>query len=564
MRLLRVLLAYSRSGLVVALAASVLSGVANAGLLAVINRRLGREISTVEFLVWTFVLLMVLAPALRVLSSYLLVHLSQRAVHDLRMQLSRRVLAAPLRRLEEVGTHRLTVAITQDVGSLATALADLPLVAMHAAIVVGSFVYLGWLSWRLLLVLLVFLVVGIASYRLPLGAALRRQRAARDEADTMFRYYRGVLEGTKELKLHARRRVEFLSRLDASGRALQRLNVGAATIYSAAASWGQMLAFAVVGLILFAATALLPGIGQEVLIGYTLVLLYITTPLQIILNTLPDLGAAAAALRKVEALGLSLDKESEPAAAAPAPAGWSRIDLVGVRHHYQGEDGEESFSLGPIDLTLRPGELVFVAGGNGSGKTTLAKLLVGLYWPHEGELRLDGWPVGTEGGEAYRQLFSVVFVDFYLFDTLFGLDGPTPDGKTLDGRARRYLETLQIAGKVDVQGGRLSTIDLSHGQRKRLALLTAYLEDRPIYVFDEWAADQDPAFREVFYRELLPELRARGKTVVVISHDDRYYSLADRLLKLEYGRLVYDGRPALEDAERPLAASLGVGGGGRT
>jgi putative ATP-binding cassette transporter len=95
-----------------------------------------------------------------------------------------------------------------------------------------------------------------------------------------------------------------------------------------------------------------------------------------------------------------------------------------------------------------------------------------------------------------------------------------------------------------VREGAFSTLALSQGQRKRLALLTAYLEDRPIYLFDEWAADQDPQFKEIFYHHLLPELRARNKTVLVITHDDRYYDVADRLIKLDYGKLVYDGRPA--------------------
>ena len=183
-------------------------------------------------------------------------------------------------------------------------------------------------------------------------------------------------------------------------------------------------------------------------------------------------------------------------------------------------------------MELVPGELVFVVGGNGSGKTTLGKLLVGLYTPESGEISLDGVAVGPENVEDYRQLFSAVFSDFYLFDRLLGLEAPN-----LDDRARGYLHMLQLAHKVSVRDGAFSTIDLSQGQRKRLALLTAYLEDRPVYLFDEWGADQDPIFREVFYRQFLPALRERGKTAIVISHDDRYFDVADRLIELEYGRV---------------------------
>lgn len=206
-----------------------------------------------------------------------------------------------------------------------------------------------------------------------------------------------------------------------------------------------------------------------------------------------------------------------------------------VTHTYRTDEKDESFTLGPIDLSLRPGEFVFFIGGNGSGKTTLAKLLLGLYAPESGQILLDGKPITEENRDYYRQMFTAVFSDFYLFDSLLGIES-----QQLDEHALEYLKQLQLSQKVQVNDGVLSTTKLSQGQRKRLALLTAYLEDRPIYLFDEWAADQDPLFKQIFYYELLPELRARGKTVLVISHDDRFYEVGDRIVKLDYGKIVYD------------------------
>lgn len=202
-------------------------------------------------------------------------------------------------------------------------------------------------------------------------------------------------------------------------------------------------------------------------------------------------------------------------------------------HTYRREGEESTFALGPIDLTIQPGELIFIVGGNGSGKSTLAKLITGLYIADSGQMRWDDVPIDDRNRESYRQLFSTVFADFYLFDRLVGIRLEDPDEQ-----AKIYLEKLQLDHKVEVRDGKLSTTALSQGQRKRLALLTAYLEDRPIYLFDEWAADQDPFFREVFYQQLLPELQQRGKAVLVISHDDRYFHLADRLVKLDYGKIV--------------------------
>ena len=219
---------------------------------------------------------------------------------------------------------------------------------------------------------------------------------------------------------------------------------------------------------------------------------------------------------------------------------------------YPREFGDRHFTLGPLHWTLHPGELIFLSGGNGSGKSTFVKLLTGLYAPNAGDIRLDGQPITEENREWYRQLFSVVFSDFYLFDNLLGLAAAG-----LDAQAQHYLEQLQLDHKIQVTDGVLSTTALSQGERKRLALLTAYLEDRQIYVFDEWAADQDPQFKDIFYTNLLPALKAKRKTVLVISHDERYFFLADRLLKLEDGKLI-DGQYTRDGLMqyRPIASAL--------
>jgi cyclic peptide transporter len=210
---------------------------------------------------------------------------------------------------------------------------------------------------------------------------------------------------------------------------------------------------------------------------------------------------------------------------------WQRLELVGVTHAYRKEQDDSSFTLGPLNLTLTASQLVFIIGGNGSGKSTLAKLLTGLYLPEAGEIRLDGRLIDDANREWYRQHFSVVFSDFYLFERFLGLH-------QIDERVQEYLVKLQLEHKVKVEDGRLSTTNLSQGQRKRLALLTVYLEDRPIYLFDEWASDQDPIFKKTFYEQLLPELKAKGKTVLVISHDEQHFGVTDRIVKLDYGQVV--------------------------
>jgi putative ATP-binding cassette transporter len=552
MKTIKFLLSNARSVFLLAVVAGVVSGASNAGLLALITVGLG---GATPALMWAFVALCVVAPLTRIASEMILIRLGQNAVYDLRMQLSRRILGVPLRRLEELGGHRLTAALTEDVMAVTNAIVFIPIMCINVAVVVGCLAYLGWLSWGVLLAVVGAIVVGVLTYQLPIMRAVRYLRLAREEEDSMFGHFRALVDGVKELQLHSRRRDAFLSDvLETTASRFRRHNVAGMATYAVAATWGQLLVFVVIGLLLFVVGPR-AGVGTLALTGYALTILYMMTPLQVIMNTMPALGRASVALNKIEQLGVSLAESAEPSRSAALPEGMTpkalggsiqtieSIEAVGVTHTYFREGEESNFTFGPIDLSFRGGEVVFFVGGNGSGKTTFAKVLLGLYAPEGGELRLNGKPVTDETRESYRQLFSAVFSDFFLFESLLGLEQPE-----LEARAREYLTRLRLDHKVQVEGSRLSTTQLSQGQRKRLALLNAYLEDRPVYLFDEWAADQDPVFKEIFYLQLLPELKARGKTVFVISHDDRYYHVGDRVIKLEYGQVEYDVRPSDVDA----------------
>jgi putative pyoverdin transport system ATP-binding/permease protein len=255
-----------------------------------------------------------------------------------------------------------------------------------------------------------------------------------------------------------------------------------------------------------------------------------------LVNRLPAFSRASVALEKIKSLKLSLrDRAESLAVPVSSRLPWHLLSLKNITHTYQLHQQDAPFTLGPLNLTIQAGELMFIVGGNGSGKSTLAKLIVGLYTPEMGAIYLDNQIIDERNREQYRQLFAVVFADYYLFDHLFGIDLDAVE-TSLPG----YLKQLDLAHKVTITQSQLSTTSLSQGQRKRLALLTALLDDRPIYLFDEWAAEQDPAFRHWFYTELLPQLRDRGKTILVISHDDHYFHLADRLIKLNYGQIEFD------------------------
>jgi putative ATP-binding cassette transporter len=554
MKIIYFMMQYSRRLLVLAVLAGIISGAANTALLADINAALNNTEYQKSTLALIFIGLCLLVPLTRIVAELLLAHLGQGALYKLRMDLSRQILGVPLRRLEEVGAPKLMAALTDDVPAITNIVTVIPILCINIAVAISCLVYMAFLSWPLFLAVLAIIVIGIVSYQLPVAKSFQYMTLARREGDNLFTHFRALTEGIKELKIHADRRKAFLNEnLQTTAGNFRRHNIAALTIYTIASSWGQMLVFVVIGLLLFVLAGWF-NITASVMTGFTLTILYLMTPLQVVMNTLPNMGRANVALNNVEELGLSLvssPTEEDSQKLLGTGASWKSLELSEVTHSYQREGEESLFILGPINLSMRPGELIFLTGGNGSGKTTLAKLLIGLYTPESGEIRLDGQPIVGEMTDYYRQHFSVVFSDYFLFDTLLGLNA-----EQLDAKAHEYLRQLQLDHKVKVTDGTFSTTELSQGQRKRLALLTAYLEDRPIYLFDEWAADQDPHFKEIFYYQILPDLKARGKTVIAITHDDRYYHVGDRIIKLDSGQIVYDKSAAdqiIELAELPVA-----------
>ena len=525
---------HARGTMALVIITSVITGLSSTALLALITSGLNNN-SARQSLIWPFIGLCLVLPASRSISSVLLNHFVTSAGMELRLGLCRRILATPLRLLEQLGAHRIIASLTDDIPAITATLASLPMLFMHLTIVLGCMGYLLWLSPRLFLILLCFVIVGVISYRIPLNKAIKLFRLFRKEWDALFKCLQALIEGIKELKLHQRRSEALLQeRIEPISIAHRRYNIRANTIATIASSWGQILFFIMIGLLLF---GLRRGnsVNVEILTGYTLTVLFMMGPMEVVLTTLGGWTRAAVAIERVKELGFLLPTSSFQSAASTNPLTWEKLELLNLTHTYHREDENAGYTLGPIDLTIHRGEMIFVTGGNGSGKTTFAKLISGLYAPQDGEILLDGQPITDETRNQYSQNFSIVFSDFYLFESLLGLQDAD-----LDTKANDYLAKLKLTHKVRVKDGAFDTVNLSQGQRKRLALLTAYLEDRPIYIFDEWAADQDPYFKQVFYYNLLPELKMQGKTVLVITHDDRYFHLADRIIKLTNGKVEYD------------------------
>ena len=535
MKIISLLLQNSGKIFFFAAIASFISGISSAGIIAVINYAITQLPDLPQWLLWVFIGLSIFLWLFRFLSWTLITRLSQEVIYKLRLDLTQKILDCPLQHLETIGQPKLMAALTGDINAIAGASIQVANMLVNLAILVGVFAYLGWLSPLLFIVVLGSLATGYGIYISIQQQGIKSLAHVRQVQDILFKHFQSVTEGTKELKLHRPRRNAFIQEeLEPTANEAKNYWIKAITAFALAGSTGTLLFFIPIGMILFVFPQM-ETVSTATISSYTLAVLYAINPITQIVSSLPQIFEANVSLDKIESLDISLAEQvTEPQfpVGSDFDSDWSSLELVNVNHTYGGDSETHPFNLDNINLKFLPGEIVLIVGGNGSGKSTLVKLLTGLYNPDQGEILFNNQLVTDANREWYRQQFSVIFYDFYLFDRLIGIDFRQ------DKQIRNYLALLEIDHKITVKDGILSTTNLSQGQRKRLALLTAYLEDRPIYVFDEWASDQDPIFKEVFYQKLLPELKSRGKTVIAVSHDDRYFAECDRLIKLDYGQVV--------------------------
>jgi putative pyoverdin transport system ATP-binding/permease protein len=549
MNLMRFLIQSSRSIVILSAVAGAAGGAAGIALIALIQRELAREPSVpgALTLAGAFFALCVASASARAIAQVAMVKIGQKAIAELSLHVVRRVLVLPLRTFETIDSSALLSALTDDIALIANAMVGLPHLCINIPIVIACLVYTGWLAPKSMACGVVFAGLAIVVYVIVSTRGMKALRRARERQALLVDHFRTLIGGFRELKVHRGRREAYLAEsLEPTMAASRCEMVSGLAHFAAAEGWGQLAYFGFIGFLLFAAPLIEP-ISRPTLVSAVLVVLYLMTPLDIILTWVPVLGRAQVSLKRVQALVPTLKRHQDKSEGASVPlkrlALGDSISLEGVTFTYRDRDDDAGFLLGPVDLTLRPGELVILAGGNGSGKTTLVKLVAGLYQPESGAVWIDGHRLAEEDRDAYRQLFSIVFADGHVFRDFLGLGASGTEELARDGLLR-----LGLAPAVAVLGNTFSTLDLSQGQRRRLALLGALLEDRPICIFDEWAANQDASFKQIFYHTLLPELRSAGKALLVISHDENHFDIADRVIRLQDGRLLEESALGIGDA----------------
>lgn len=527
MELLRVVYRQYRWPFVMVIALSLLSAALGIGLIAFINQELIVALNSSVMVLPEFLGLLLLLMAVTLASQLALTLLGHHFVYRMRGEFIKRILDTQVERIEQTGSAQLLAGLTSDVRNITIAFVRLPELIQGIILTIGSAAYLAWLSAEMLLVTSVWVAVTIIGGWLLVSRVYRHMAKLREVEDNLYRDYQTIIEGRKELALN-RQRAELIYETvyQEDARNYRYHIVRADTFHLSAVNWSNIMMLGAIGLVFYMANSL-GWADTAVAATYSLTLLFLRTPLLSAVGALPTLLTAQVAFDKLNTFKLA---DYQPGFSAPAASGnWKTLELRNLVFHY----GDQGFAVGPINMTLKRGELVFLIGGNGSGKSTLAMLLTGLYQPVSGQILLDGQEVDSGSMVSYRSLFSAVFTDVHLFDRLIDNKGEAAD----PAKVQAWLKRLQMQDKIQLEGNKVLNLKLSKGQSKRLALLMATAEQRDILLLDEWAADQDPHFRRIFYRELLPWLQEMGKTVFAISHDDHYFLHADRLLEMREGKL---------------------------
>lgn len=463
----------------------------------------------------------------------------EQGLRQLRLRLMQRVRQADLMTLDRLDSGELFVTLAERTGHLSELFPALGAAAQQVLLVAFCAIYLLYLSP--LASSLILAVTGLLAWlfwrQRRLHHALLRQEAQKQAEllDCLDHF----VDGFQEVRTNCRRSDGLQEHFRQLAGEAESTVVALARTWSLALMATNLYLFSLLALLAYA-LPMLSDRFDSLVIELTAVVLFAFGPLTMIMTLLPLFEQANGDLEALASLESRLHAGEEPSSPLDAPLPPLReLRCRELAFSYRDEEGNSTFTSGPWNLEIRPGEILFLTGGNGSGKSTFLKLLTGLYPPDVGHLEVNGTPIQTSNLAELRERFCCIFADFHLFDRLYGLEQVEPE------RVRALLERVELRDKVDFLDGRFTTLKLSTGQRKRLALVVALLADREIYVFDEWAADQDTRFREQFYLQILPQLRARGKAVIVVSHDDRYWKTGDRLLQLEHG-LPAQERPVRE------------------
>jgi putative ATP-binding cassette transporter len=516
---------------------SIFTALGNMGVIYTINRIIKNYFTNtqVEFKLYLFYfsLALCLFFTCRWIVSLSIIRFTQKLLRKTRVEVLKMVLRSSFGALRR-NKARVYSILTRDTDTVVNASINSVDILTNTVIITICFIYMGIVSWKLLSCMIVLTIFTLIIYFLSEKRARKLFLKAMAHNDTFVRYLNEILSGFKEITLERKKGMEI------KDTKMRPAIEGASMLYQKAQInflnnriIGQIAFYSFVGLLLLFLGEKF-GITKVVVVNFVFLVLYIWGPIETVVLMIPGLSNANMALKRINDLKEEMKEDDTEKEQGPLVGTFNNLILQDISYEYQapmGGDAERIFGIGPVDFHIDAGEIVFISGGNGSGKTTLINVLTGLFHRDKGRIIVNDLVVEKSRITDYRLLFSPIFSDFHLFDECYGIQDIDEE------KVGEYLKILEIDGKVRLEGKRFSTIDLSTGQRKRLALFNAMLERKPILILDEFAAEQDVQFKRKFYKEILQYIRNEGFTIIAITHDDAYYDCADRLYKMDSGKL---------------------------
>lgn len=525
-----------------------LAGLSNAAVLATVNAaaqasKNGKPGATLGVLFVASLVLFVVTGRYLLLGA---VGQIEALIHRLRLRLIGYVRQSEMLELEEIGRPHIYAAIVEQTDALRQATSSLAFATQGAILIVFVALYIAWMSFTAFA--LSTAVIGIASavYFVRSRDLAGRLKATAESNDRLFQRVTDLLDGFKEVRLNSARSADLYEDFVEVSRTAANLRIRTQAETFKRLLLSQTFMYVLLGAVVFVVPAL-STVSEGSLSKTTMAVLFVIGACFGLVQAVPVMQTASVAADGFEKLEARLQAfaAEDAVVAEGVNSTFETIELRDVHFHYQDKQLDKPFQIGPVDFSLRKGDLVYITGGNGSGKSTFLQVLAGLYVPDAGEIAFDGVRVGDDNRNAYRALFAAVFADYHLFDSLYGVPEPAA------GEVERQLARFRLTGKTAVTDGEFDTLNLSTGQRKRIALMVSLLEQRPILLLDEWAAEQDPESRRRFYDELLPELHRAGVTIVLVTHDDRYIGRLDQIgrgLRMQDGRFVAKTLPGGQTA----------------
>ena len=521
---------YKRKGdmaLFFAVLVSLVAGAGNALIIFTINETLSDEVSFNIYSLFVFMFGVVVYVGCSRIARSKLIKITSQMVYKLRMELINKILNTSLESKEKLDDGVIQATLNNDTETISTSPNLMVSLITASATIIFCFIYLSFINIATLIVCVVTIVIITFIYFVIIQSANKLLEEVRSMQNVFFASINNVINGFKELRLNAERRKDFEEDADQISDTYKTKRAKSALCFADAFALGRLMVNLTIGVVIFIFPLLFENLQVEDLRSYVFVLLFLMAPVNGVLNAIPQLVAVKVSWSRLNKLVNEITEERVYHGEKLEKISKISLEFRNVEYEYTSNNTEQ-FKIGPISYDFNSGEIIFITGGNGSGKSTLAKVITGLYRIKSGQILLNGQSISSE---CLEQKFSAIFGDFHLFDKLYGIDYELKNEEF-----QKYMKLMQLNEKIKLENGKFNTTSLSTGQRKRLALAISYLEDKPMYLFDEWTSDQDPGFRELFYKELLPELKRAGKCVIVITHDDRYFDVADKLIRMEWGR----------------------------